>query len=107
MRRTLSLLVVSAALALPGCHGGGDSPFLRVTADSGRVYYADMRRLLHSDAGGFLAFKDLVTLEEVRLENGTYHARVCPRREVDIRQQEYIHDPSHPPVVSDYKHEKN
>ena len=51
-----------------------------------------MHRTLHSEAGGFLTFKDLVTREPVKLENGTYVALICPRSEIEIRQVEYLRD---------------
>lgn len=98
MRALLLPLLFAAA-----CGGGPRSPFVRVMADDGRVYYADMDRALHSEHGGFLTFRDLVTGEEVRLKNGTYEAGVVPREEVKLRQLEYLRDPSHPPQASDYE----
>ena len=74
------------------------SPFVRVTADDGRVYYAEWDRALHSPSGGFLTFRDLVTGETVRLKNGTYRAAICPREEVRDRQVEYLEDPSRKPT---------
>jgi hypothetical protein len=77
------------------------SPFLRVTADDGRVYYTRSEYSLHSEAGGFLTFRDLVTHEDVRLKNGTYEAAECPPEEVDVRQRRYIDDPSRKPMAGD------
>jgi hypothetical protein len=79
------------------------SPFVRVTADDGRVYYADTQKTIHSEGGGFLAFRDLVTRESVRLKNGTYRAEECPPGEVQVRQDEYIADPSRKPRAEDYE----
>lgn len=79
------------------------SPFVRITADDGRVYYADTNRALHSPGGGFLAFRDLVTRENVRLKNGTYRAEECPVVEVQIRQDEYLADPGRKPRAEDYE----
>jgi len=97
----LAVLLVATPLLLCAC-GGQRSPFLRVTADSGRVYYTDMRQAYRSDAGGFLTFRDLVTREDVRLKNGTYHARECPQDEIRLRQMEYMDDPTNKPRIEDY-----
>lgn len=100
--------IAALLLLLPllgACSGGNRSPFVRITADNGRVYYARWDMALHSPAGGFLSFKDLVTKESVRLKNGTYVAKECPESEVDIRQREYIEDPTHKPVITDYEPE--
>lgn len=88
----LALLVLAAA-----CKSTPNTPYLRVTADDGRIYYAHKDRSLMSDSGGFLAFKDLVTREPVRLKNGTYRAEMCTRGEIAARQREYLDDPKHPP----------
>jgi hypothetical protein len=85
--------------------GTTHSPFVRVTADSGRVYYTRVELSFHSESGGFLTFRDLVTKEDVRLKNGTYTALECPPEEVDVRQREYLDDPSRKPLASDYKPE--
>jgi len=87
---------------LAACFGKTRSPFVRIEAADGRVYYADTNKTIHSETGGFLTFRDLVTKEHVRLKNGTYEARECPRSEVEVRQLEYLDDPSKPPVASDY-----
>ena len=96
----LLFLVLAAA-----CTGGQRSPFARVTADDGRVYYTRMEISFHSESGGFLTFRDLVTKETVRLKNGTYVALECPPEEVDIRQREFIDDPTKVPMASDYEPE--
>lgn len=98
-------IAVLSLLLLAACGGGPRSSFVRITADNGRVYYARWDMALHSPAGGFLTFKDLVTKEQVRLKNGTYVAKGCPESEVDIRQREYIEDPTHKPVITDYEPE--
>jgi hypothetical protein len=41
----------------------------------------------------------------VRLKNGTYVALECPPEEVDIRQREFIDDPTKVPMASDYEPE--
>ena len=92
-------------LAAVAACGGAQSPFVRVTVDDGRVYYARMEISLYSEAGGFLTFRDLVTKQDVRLKNGSYTALECPPEEVEVRQNEYINDPSKPPMASDYKPE--
>jgi len=95
------LLLPLLAAALGACMGGPDSPFVRITASDGRVYYARVDRTIHSSSGGFLAFHDLVTREEVRLKNGTYRAAECPPEEVDERQRAYIDDPTRKPMATD------
>ena len=101
MRRFACLLAVLAAMA---CGGGPRSPFVRVMADSGRVYYADMRRTLHSESGGFLSFRCVVTSDTVRLKDGSYRALECPKSEVAARQRQYLRDHKNP-VASDYEPE--
>ncbi|MHC4548349.1 MAG: hypothetical protein ACYTEZ_06180 [Planctomycetota bacterium] len=98
--------LVPALLLVAACTGGERSPFVRVTAHDGRVYYARMDRALHSQAGGFLTFRDLVTKETVRLKNGTYVAEEVPPSEIAIRQQEYLDDPTRKPVASDHEPER-
>ena len=83
------------ALLLAACFGSRDpGPYVRITVPSGRVYYANTERTLYSETGGFLTFRDLVTREDVRLKNGEYVAAACPVTEVEVRQREYINDPS-------------
>lgn len=77
------------------------SPYLRVTEDGGRIYYADARNLLRSETGGFLSFRDLVTNEKVRLTNGTYTAEYVPFSEVQVRRNEHMYQPSKLPRVDD------
>ena len=100
MRTSILLALLLAA----GCTGP-KSPFLRITARDGRVYYAREDRTLHSPAGGFLTFRDLITRESVRLKNGDYVAQSVPPQEVAIRQQEYIEDPERVPQAEDYEKE--
>ncbi len=76
-----------------------ETPYLRVTADSGRLYYADLRNTLHSPTGGFLAFRDLVTNESVRLPEGTYRTETVPFSEVERQRRKYMYNPSRPPRV--------
>ena len=95
----LALLLVAA------CGGGPRQTYIRVTSDDGRVYYSRSELTLHTQAGGFTTFRDLVTRDHVRLKNGTFRAQECPEEEVDVRQREYINDPSHKPVASDYEAE--
>jgi hypothetical protein len=97
--RPLFILLLAAACA------PSRSPFARVTSEDGRVYYARMDIAFHSEAGGFLAFRDLVTKESVRLKNGTYTALECPPEEVEVRQREFIDDPTRIPMASDYETE--
>jgi len=87
------------ALAAVSCGGGRRSPYVRITADDGRVYYADQDKALFIASQKFLTFRDLVTKEQVRLDEGTFLAQECPPREVEIRQREYLEDPSRPPRV--------
>ena len=94
----LPLLLVAAC-------SGSRSPFLRITSRDGRVYYARQDRALHSPAGGFLTFRDLITREQVRLKNGSYEAQSVPQQEVAIRQQEYIQNPERVPRAEDYEKE--
>lgn len=97
----MRLLLPLLAVTLGACTRGPDSPFVRITASDGRVYYARADRTIHSAAGGFLAFSDLVTREEVRLKNGTYRAAECPPSEVEERQRAYIDDPTKKPMATD------
>lgn len=94
------LLLLAAACSRP------QSPFVRIYAEDGRVYYARMDRALYTEAGGFLTFRDLVTKEQVRLPNGTYQALECPPDEVKQRQIEYLNDPTRPPRAEDYEQER-
>ncbi len=96
-------LVAFAALLLTACTRQQTSGFVRITTENGRVYYADTERSIHSESGGFLAFRDLVTRESVKLKNGTYEAAFCPQQEVKVRQVEYLNDPTKPPRVEDYE----
>ena len=95
-----------AFLLLGGCglfSSGPSSPYLRISVqETGRVYYARIDRAIHSQAGGFFTFRDLVTKEDVRLTNGTYIALECPRQEVSIRQQEYLEN-GKKPRIEDYE----
>ncbi|MDH3592328.1 MAG: hypothetical protein OER88_10645 [Planctomycetota bacterium] len=95
----LSCLVGACASSQP------ESEFVRITADTGRVYYANHHRTIHSESGGFLTFRDLITKESVRLKNGTYVAKFCPRGEVEVRQVEYLRNPTRPPRREDYEQE--
>lgn len=102
MSGSVQLFLLAAVAA---CGGGAQSPFVRVTADDGRVYYARMEISLYTEAGGFLTFRDLVTKEDVRLKNGSYTALECPPEEVDVRQREFIDDPTKRPMAGDYEPE--
>lgn len=93
VRHAAPLLVLVAACSTT------QSPFVRVTHETGRIYYTRMETALHSPGGGFLTFRDLVTRETVKLRDGTYLAQECPASELDIRQQEYLDDPSRVPHV--------
>jgi hypothetical protein len=77
------------------------SSYVRVVAEDGRLYYANMDKALHSPSGGFLAFRDLVTGESVQLKNGSYLAQTCPQEEVAAQQQAFLDDPTRPPRVPD------
>jgi len=88
MRRPLLLVLLLASAC-----GGPRSPYLRVTHDSGRVYYTRTDRALYIEKGGILTFRDLVTKEEVTLDGGTFVAQECPQTEVEIRQREYLDNP--------------
>jgi hypothetical protein len=90
----LLFLLLAACASTP-------SPYTRVTADDGRVYYARMDYAFESRTGGFLTFKDLVTREDVKLKSGTYTTAECPREELDFRQRRYLDDPSRIPMASD------
>jgi hypothetical protein len=90
----LALLVACARQEPP-------SPYVRVTAESGRIYYADQRNWLHSPTGGFLAFRDLVTAEKVRLRDGSYRTDYVPFAEVDRRRTEFMYNRSKPPRVDE------
>ena len=92
-------------LFLAACSGGTRSPFARVTAEDGRVYYARMEISFYTESGGFLTFKDLITREDVRLKNGTYTALECPPEEVEVRQREFLDDPTKVPMAGDYEPE--
>ena len=92
----MRLALLLPVLLLPACKSP-PSPYLRITEDDGRLYYAARARTLHSDSGGFLAFKDLVTREAVRLKNGTYRSEDCTAADVDDAQQAFMADPTQKP----------
>ena len=96
----LALFLVLFATAC-GSPRGPRSPYLRVVHTDGRVYYADYRNLLISDAGGFLSFYDIVTGEKVRLPNGSYSSKEVPYAEIKGARETYMYNPSHPPRVED------
>ena len=85
------------------CSGGASSPFARVTSDDGRVYYTRMEISFYTESGGFLTFRDLVTKENVRLKNGSFTALECPPEEVEVRQREFLDDPTKIPMAGDYE----
>ena len=100
MPRTVVLLLLLAA----ACQKGKPpSPYLRVTADTGRVYYADQRTMFHSPTAGFLSFRDLVTNESVRLQEGTYRGQEVPFSEVERWRHRYMYNPSRRPRVENDK----
>jgi hypothetical protein len=88
-------------LVLAACASTPPSPYTRVTADDGRVYYARMDLAFDSRTGGFLSFRDLVTKEDVMLRSGTYTTAECPPEELDFRQRRYLDDPSRKPMAGD------
>lgn len=94
----LLLVLLPAACGIPR---GPQSPYLRVVIPDGRVYYADYRNLLISEAGGFLSFYDIVTGERVRLANGSYSSKEVQYSEIKRAREEYMYNPSHPPRVED------
>ena len=102
MSRAFYVAAIALLLSTVACSTGQPSEFVRITAANGRVHYANTNRSIHSEAGGFLTFRDLVTKESVRLKNGTYKAEFCPRAEVEIRQVEYLRNPDKKPHTSDY-----
>ncbi len=81
------------------------SPYVRITATDGRLYYAEHINTLHLSRGveegepGYLTFRDLVTRETVKLQNGTYQANLVPVQEIEVRQREYLDNPDKPPRV--------
>jgi len=87
-------------LVLAGC-ATQHSPYTRVTADDGRVYYVRMDLTFESKTGGFFTFRDLVTKEDVRLVNGSYTTEECPPYELEFRQRRYIDDPTRKPMAGD------
>ena len=94
MPRTVVLLLLLTA----ACQKGKPpSPYLRLTADTGRVYYADQRTMFHSPTAGFLSFRDLVTNQSVRLQEGTYRSQEVPFSEVERWRLRYMYNPSKPP----------
>ena len=97
--RLAPLLVLLAAAC--GSPRGPTSPYLRVIHTDGRVYYADYRNLLISEAGGFLSFYDIVTGEKVRLANGSYSSKEVQYAEIKSAREAYMYNPSHPPRVED------
>ena len=70
-----------------------------MTADGGRLYFADARIMLHSPTAGFLSFRDLVTNESVRLQEGTYRTEEVPFTEVELWRERYMYNPSRRPHV--------
>lgn len=93
-----ALRACSLLLVVAGCFGGREaSPYLRITTQTGRLYYAHADRTLYSESGGFVTFRDVITREDVRLKNGTYFTEACPVAEVDAQQQAFLDDPTKPP----------
>lgn len=80
----IPLLLLVAACASPRTN------FLRVIDIDGRVYYADGRKSLISQSGGFIMFTDVISREPIRLKNGTYSAIACAPTEVEHQQQAYM-----------------
>ena len=97
MRRStlLALPILFVAIACKGV--GPPPPYLEITTDTGRLHYADTRNMLHSSAGGFLSFKDLVTGEQVRLAEGTYSPTAVPFDVVERARNDYMYNPSRLP----------
>ncbi|MHC4958964.1 MAG: hypothetical protein ACYTGN_11375 [Planctomycetota bacterium] len=103
MNRLALLLVVPLGLFLAcGTNRPPPSPYLRIAAHDGRLYFADRRNLFRSTEGGFLSFYDLVTNEKVRLAEGTYHSADVPYSEVERVRNDYMMQPSKLPRVDDY-----
>jgi len=98
---TRALVLLGLLLAAGACMSAPRAPFVRITSDSGRIYYARYDRSFHSDSEGWVAFRDLVTGEHVRLADGTYTALECPRGEVALRQDEYLGNPRRVPRADD------
>ena len=96
-----ALLLLGLLLAAGSCSSRPPSPFVRITSESGRIYYARYDRSLHSDSQGWVTFRDLVTGEQVRLLDGTYTALECPPGEIAVRQDEYLADPTRVPRAED------
>jgi len=89
--------LLSIALLLVAACRTDRSPYVRITHETGRIYYARTDYVLHSPGGGLLSFRDLVTREQVRLKEGSYQALECPASEIAIRQQEFLEDPTRLP----------
>ena len=52
-------------------------------------------------AGAAIAFRDLVTGENVKLRGGTYLVEECSRAEVEVRQLQWLEHPTRVPVRAD------
>ncbi len=100
-RRSLRLPAV-LLLLLAACiiKSPSANPYLRVTGNTGRLYYTRDSTTLITRTG-YLAFRDLVTGEEVKLRGGTYRVEECSRAEVEVRQLQWLEHPTRVPVRSD------
>ncbi len=76
------------------------NPYLRVTQNTGRLYYTKDSKTLITRTG-YLAFRDLVTGESVKLRGGTYLVEECSRAEVEVRQLQWLEHPTRVPVRAD------
>ena len=89
--------IVFLALVLAACGGRRRVEYVRVVEPNGRAYYTHTTNAIHSEAGGFVTFKDLVTKEDVRLPNGKYSAVPVSEDEVARAQTEYLANPKRKP----------
>ena len=87
------LLTAPVLFLLAACGGRRRVEYVRVVEPNGRAYYTHTTNAIHSEAGGFLTFKDLVTKEDVRLSNGKYSAVPVSEDVVAAAQSAYLANP--------------
>ena len=103
--RTLFVAAVFPLLAACGPKPP-QSPYIMIVHISGRVYFGDLRNSLSSETGGFLSFRDMVTGESVRIQQGTFSTKETDWTRIEQARKAYMYNPSNPPNVKDLSAEE-
>lgn len=82
------------------------TPYVMIVHVSGRVYFSDLRNTLSSQTGGFVSFRDLVTNEPVRIQQGTYSTKETDWARIEEARKAYMYDSSKLPNVKDLTEEE-